>query len=103
MNAPKLIIATLIGTDLSSRASAVQARNEITRLISAGQHPVSLDFSNVRTVTHSFADELFAILVMDFGKAWFRQSLKIENMSSSIRETVLESISLRLNSQPHST
>ena len=63
----KIEIASHLGTDLSSRARAAQFRAEVLSAVGRDGRVV-LDFSSVRTLSDSFADELFAVLVDQQGR-----------------------------------
>ncbi len=88
------------GTDLSSRNRAGSLRESIIIAIESSPVPGTLvifDLSRVRSISHSFADELFAILVAEQGDEWFRHHIRVENVSPIVRETILEAIQLRLD------
>lgn len=83
------------GTDLSSRTTGHHLRDEVIRLAAAG--PVVLDFSGVRSVSHSFSDELLAVLVESKGERWFREHVRVINHSPIVRWAILDAIQHRLN------
>ncbi len=87
-------IATLVGTDISSRTRARWLREQI---VDSGDECL-VDFGGVRSVSHSFADECFAVLVIEQGELWFKNHVKLLNCSATIRETILEAILQRLDS-----
>ena len=88
-------IATEYGTDLSSRHRAAGLRVLILALIDAGTTPVTVDFANVRSLSESFADEAFAVIVAERGEDWFRQHLRLLNLSASVRLSILEAVEER--------
>jgi hypothetical protein len=88
------IIAEIIGTDVSSRTKAAQLRDDVVRAANDRQ-PVQLNFSGVRTISESFADELFGVLVADRGDEWFREHVKVKNVGAFPRKTILEAIAAR--------
>lgn len=90
-----LDVGGVYGTDLSCRTTAVAIRRRVEERIKNGQTYL-LCFRNVRSISSGFADELLAVLVETHGTAWFRQHVKISNMSEIIRQIVLEAIAYRL-------
>lgn len=91
-----IIVLKECGSDVSSRFRAAQLREDVIRIVeAAGQ--ASLDFSGVRTISESFADELFAVLIYDRGEAWFRTHVKVIGLEPLTRATVLETIAQRLH------
>lgn len=88
-----------LGTDLSSRHRASGLRNTIVAAVEAEKRRVRLDFTAVRTVSSSFADELIAVLVLTRGEDWFRTNVTVVGASPEIRTTILESVSDRLSEQ----
>ncbi len=89
---PFVRIATEFGTDLSSRQCAAELRVGITAQTAAGISPVTLDFEGVRTLSDSFADDAIAVLVADHGADWFKQNVRLVNLSPSVRLSVLEAV-----------
>jgi hypothetical protein len=83
-----------LGKYLSSRATGRRLREQILAL--ADEDVVCLDFDEVRSVTHSFADEALAVLVEQEGEPWFRDRVKVINHSGTVRHAILEAIHYRL-------
>lgn len=83
------------GSDLSSRSTGRQLRAQTEGL--AGRDIVVLDFDGVRSVSHSFADELLAVLVAAHGEEWFRSHIRVINHASSVRSVILDAIQHRLD------
>jgi hypothetical protein len=93
-----IIIVSAYGSDISSRARAAQLRQMIVSSIENDHfESVDLDFSGVRTISESFADELFAVLVDEKGEDWFRLHVKVTNLDPLPRNTVLQAIAERLH------
>jgi hypothetical protein len=92
-------VSRTFGTDISSRASAALVRDEILSDLKKADHPARavFDFTDVRTVSGSFADELFAVVAEQYGDAWFRDHFGFVNVPEWIRESIVESIQERLN------
>lgn len=97
MNSISFSILEELGSDLSSRQRAASFRERIVAVVAQGQSPCGLDFSGVRSVSHSFADELFAVLVEVRGESWFKTNLKLSNLPPVVRQTILEAIHQRLS------
>ena len=91
-------IAKTFGTDLSSRQRAATLRLDITTQTAAGITPVTLDFAGVRTVSESFADGAIAVLVAERGEEWFRQNVRLVNLTPAVRLSVLEAVDERCRS-----
>lgn len=85
-----------MGLDLASRDRARKLREDF--LAHAGSSPerLTFDFEGVRTLSDSFADELLAVLVEERGEVWFREHIKLVNLSSEQRQIVLSAIQTRL-------
>ncbi len=88
-------IAKNFGTDLSSRQRAATLRLDVTAQTAAGITPVTLDFAGVRTVSESFVDGAIAVLVAERGEEWFRQNVRLVNLTPSVRLSVLEAVDER--------
>jgi anti-anti-sigma regulatory factor len=79
------------GTDISSRQRAASLRIAVESHVSdSGQ--VELDFTGVRSISSSFADELFGILVASHGDTWFRDHVRVVGLTPPLRRIVLESV-----------
>lgn len=91
-----ILVRNDYGTDVSSRTRASELRSSIEGIASQG-NAVELDFSGVRTISPSFADELFGLLVERHGEEWFRTHVHVANLSSFVRKTILEAVANRLH------
>lgn len=85
----KINIAEEYGTCLSSRGVGAEIRTRID----IGNYEI--DFADVYAVSHSFADECFAVLVSYKGEKWFARNIKLINLADSVRNSILEAISIR--------
>jgi hypothetical protein len=74
-------ILTELGKDLSSRREAALLRRRLCDHIDHTDGTVDLDFAGVRTLAESTADELIAVLAVARGDAWFRQHVRITNLT----------------------
>ena len=79
------------GTDLSNRLIGSELRNRIVTSAKAGDKQI-IDFEGVRTLSESFSDELFAVIVEEIGYEWFRNNLKLVNLTTEIRRTILQTV-----------
>jgi STAS-like domain of unknown function (DUF4325) len=86
-NLPKIKISEELGCFLSSRATAVLLRQRVI-----ASPPVLLDFVGVVSLSDSFADEFFAILVQDFGHDWFVSHVSVVGLTDENRQAVLRAI-----------
>ena len=88
-------LATRLGTDLSSRHLGAELREEASRVFADGGIAV-FNFDSVRSVSDSFADELLATLAEAHGDEWFRQHVRLTNLSKAVRTSILEAVANRL-------
>ena len=84
-------------TDLSSRVTGVAVRDAMLADIGVGENRVSVDCVGIRTLSESFADEVFGILVAERGKAWFKQRVAVTGFSETTRAAILRAIAERLH------
>jgi hypothetical protein len=87
----RIHVSSQFGTDLSSRQTGVKLRQQIEYNLEAS----FLDFSGVRTISSSFADETFAVLFLSRGEAWFKSHIRIAGASESVRIAILAAIDAR--------
>lgn len=86
----KFKVANEFGTDLSSRRSGQNLRYAVTC-----DAPCVVDFNGVMSISDSFADEFFAVLVEDHGTEWFAANVKVSGLTAELREVVLRAVALR--------
>lgn len=79
------------GAYLSGRFTAARLRKDVT---SSGV-PVTVDLAGVESLSDSFADEFFAVLVEEFGHEWFASNVVVRGMTPDVRHTVLRAVHLR--------
>jgi anti-anti-sigma regulatory factor len=96
-DSPFVIELKSLGRDLSSRHEAAGIRRNILERVSQGERTV-LDFSDVRTLSDSFADELIAVLVQEEGETWFRENVTATNLTPAVRRTILMTVARRTES-----
>ena len=88
-------VAHEFGIDLSSRARASLLRRRIAAAIDSGCAPVTIDFTDVRTISTSFADEVFAVLAQDRGEEWLTSGIRLVATPEHIAETIVSTIAHR--------
>jgi hypothetical protein len=62
-----------------------------------GLTPVEINFEQVACISDCFLDELFGIMVRDFGTQWFRDNIRIAGISPEDRAFLLRVIQRRLD------
>lgn len=70
-------------TDLASRALAAEERSSIECLLSENNQ-VTIDLSQVASVSESYADELFGVLVLKRGLDFVTKHIRFVNASDSV-------------------
>ena len=90
-----LRLADSVGTDLSSRHRASELRASVIDAVESRGNRCVVDFLGVRSVSHSFADELFAVLIVERGESWFQKNVSVINLEPWIRQAILEAIRAR--------
>lgn len=85
-------IKDMYGSDLSSTKKASELRRSILEEIGLGFN-VELDFQGVRSVTNGWARNLIGIIAKTNGEDFVKNHILINNMSKSVRKTMLEGIS----------
>ncbi len=93
MNKPYIAIADGFGSCLSSRVTARQLRKTIEE-----SNGGELNFKDVYSLSDSFADEFFAVLVEAHGPDWFAENVKVTGLANDVRQVVLRAIALRCES-----
>ena len=91
----KIQIASEFGTDLSSRARAGLLRRRIADSVDTSSVPITVDFTGVRTLSTSFADEAFAVLVHNRGEEWFRENVRLIGDSPIVKSSISSAIAHR--------
>ena len=93
-------VAEECGTDLSNRNTASSLRQSVLGAIESGCQIAQIDLSNVRTISDSFADELFVVMVESKDLDWFKEHISIIGANEGVRLTILEAIDQRINFEP---
>jgi len=87
------------GTDLSSRTTGSTVRDLILSALNNSSDAVSISCQGIRTLSESFADEVFGILVAEKGKPWFKEHVSIIGLNESTRSAILLAVAERLSLQ----
>jgi hypothetical protein len=82
------------GKDLASRTSALKLRCVIEDTISHGKR-VSVDLADVLSISESYADELFAVLVEKHGLEWFSNNVTLSHHAPSLLRSIAIAIKRR--------
>jgi hypothetical protein len=82
-------------TDLASRHSAARVRSEIECALQSGG--ATLDLSKVLSISESYADELFGVLVRDLGLERVLAGLHLQGASPNVLHSIVSAIRLRLS------
>ena len=93
------------GSDLASRVAARHLRIDAERAIALGKI-AAVDLTNVISISESYADELFAVLVEQHGLEWFSKNIKLlhqEPSSNFVLLSIATAIRRRLEDQDSST
>jgi len=86
------------GTDLASRAQASQLRNELIHSLNRGS-PITLDLSNVESISDSFADELFGVLSASLGIEEFFNKIKVIGVKKHLGRVIAVNVNIRSGHQ----
>ena len=90
-----------VGNDLASRAAATKVRHSVESAINNGRY-ASVDLTDVLSISESYADELFAVLVEKYGLEWFSSNVKLSNHSPNLLRSVATAIKRRLENKKES-
>lgn len=82
-------------SDLSSRKCASEVREQVEDAITAGK-AVVFDYSDVATVSESYADEIFGVLAWRHGLDWLLAGVKIVSAPPSVLKSVAQAVDRRL-------
>lgn len=90
------IIIKIEETDPCSRSLASRYRNAIVDLINEGKKG-TIDLTNVISMSHSFADELFGVIILDYGwdKMW--EHIQLKGADDSVRSNIKNAIFGRMD------
>lgn len=86
---------TIAETDLASRQAAARFRAVVEERVRAGNR-VAIDLSPVLSLSESYADELFGVLVARYGLEWFADNLSVRGASPAVFRSIASAIRYRL-------
>ena len=82
-------------TDLASRSLAAQERATIESLLSTND-TVKVDLAKVSSISESYADELFGVLVLQRGLEYVTKHLRIVNAADSVLRPIAVAMKRRI-------
>ncbi|AYG06913.1 DUF4325 domain-containing protein [Pseudomonas fluorescens] len=82
-------------TDLASRSLAAQERATIESLLSTND-TVKVDLAKVSSISESYADELFGVLVLQRGLEYVTKHLRIVNAADSVLRPIAVAMKRRV-------
>lgn len=85
-------IKDLYGTDLSSTKLGLDLCKSMIEHIDLG-YSIEVDFEDVRTVTNGWSRNAFGIIVKNNGEKYFKDNIKLINISENVQQSILEGIS----------
>lgn len=80
-------VHTFQRTDLASRTLAARERSAIDHKLDGNQR-LTIDLANIASISESFADELFGVLVLQRGLTFVTTHLKIINAKDSVLRSI---------------
>ena len=84
-------IKEMYGTDLSSTKLATELCKSILDEIDLGFN-VEVDFKDVRSLSTGWTRNSFGVIVKEKGEKFFKNHILLSNMSTGVRQSVLEGI-----------
>ncbi|WP_158972627.1 STAS-like domain-containing protein [Paraglaciecola sp. L3A3] len=91
----KPIFISLPTSDLASRKLAIIERNKIEQYISKNSIKVHLDLTNVSSISESYSDELFGVLVLKHGATKVLESIQLEGAKRHVLFSIAKVINRR--------
>ena len=83
----------------ATREAGRYLRNDIVNILRREQRGIILEFSNVKTVSSSFIDELMAKLFLTLGFVQFNTLVKISGMNDTVRFLCERSLYMRIHNE----
>lgn len=83
-------------SDLASRQAAAQLRLKVEKLAERSQK-VQIDFSNVFSISESYADELFGVLALKNNLDWLTTNVSISHANEATFRSIANAIKQRLS------
>lgn len=82
--------------DLASRREAARQRYLVGDAV-AHHGKVRIDLRNVLSISDSYADELFGVIVASNGLRWFLDHIEVRNVSDDVLRSIAIAIKRRIN------
>lgn len=79
------------GNSLGTRLMGAEVRKNIEKLFDENQK-ICFDFSDVKVVSHSYADEVFGKLIDKYGIGKMRELTTFKNTNEFVAKTIIEVI-----------
>ena len=86
---------SLPSSDLASRRLAIIERKKIEKYIQNKNAIVAIDMSNVSSISESYSDELFGVLVIRYGAQNVLNCLKLHNAKKHVLLSIAQVIKRR--------
>jgi hypothetical protein len=86
---------SLKSSDLASRRLAIIERNKIEKYIKNNSAIVSIDMTHVSSISESYSDELFGVLVIRYGAQNVLNCLKLNNAKKHVLLSIAQVIKRR--------
>ena len=90
------LVVSPVSTDLASRSSAALLRSQIIEQL-RDTESLTLDLSNVISISESYADELFGVLVNLIGIKEFGSRISVRGASRPVILAVAHAVQRRLS------
>lgn len=84
--------------DLASRRSAIVQRKQLEQLFCQNRDVIFVDVKEVQSISESYADEVFGVLVMQYGVEEILERIKIVNANTYALQSIAAVIDRRVNS-----
>lgn len=79
-----------------TRESAIRVKNDISNILIADPKPMLIDFSEIEVISSSFADELIAKLLMEYGLFQFNVMFKLKGLDEGQQRILQKSVLQRI-------
>ena len=86
---------TIANTDLGSRRAAANLRVLVEECAIAG-NKVTLNLGGVLSISESYSDELFGVLVARHGLEWFAEHIAFQSADPAVFRAIVTAIRYRL-------
>ncbi|AXI03865.1 STAS-like domain-containing protein [Aquirhabdus parva] len=90
-----IIYHELPSGDLASRNLAIPQRQKIEEAISSQESVIEIDLRSVSSISESYADELFGVLVKTYGQETVLSHMKLVNADDFILHSIASVIKRR--------